>query len=67
MGLDALASRMMLGTADQITAKVKEQTSGLPVTDLFIFSDYPGMSDELIERHLELTFDQLAPSLRTLG
>ena len=64
IGADALASRMQLGTVEEIATRVKESVSGLPVTDLFVFSDYPGIPDELIARHLELTFGHLAPRLR---
>lgn len=60
----AMASRFVLGTAEQVAAKVMELTAGLPVSDLYTWSDYPGIPDELIDRHLELTFTQLAPLLR---
>jgi alkanesulfonate monooxygenase SsuD/methylene tetrahydromethanopterin reductase-like flavin-dependent oxidoreductase (luciferase family) len=63
-GIDAMESRMQIGTVDQLTKQIKESIEGLPVTDLFVFTDYPGMPDELVARHLELTFDQLAPRLR---
>ena len=60
----AMASRFIMGTAEQIAAAIKDRTDGLPVTDLFTWSDYPGIPDELIDRHLELTFGKLAPLLR---
>ena len=60
----AINDRFVLGTAEQIAAVVKERTDGLPVTDLYTWSDYPGIPDELIDRHLELTFNEVAPLIR---
>jgi alkanesulfonate monooxygenase SsuD/methylene tetrahydromethanopterin reductase-like flavin-dependent oxidoreductase (luciferase family) len=59
-----MAARFVMGTAEQVAATIKGLTEGLPVTDLYTWSDYPGISDELIDRHLELTFTELAPLLR---
>jgi hypothetical protein len=59
-----MAKRFIMGTAEQVATVIKERTDGLPVTDVFTWSDYPGISDELIDRHLELTFRDLAPLLR---
>jgi alkanesulfonate monooxygenase SsuD/methylene tetrahydromethanopterin reductase-like flavin-dependent oxidoreductase (luciferase family) len=61
---DAVSDRFVLGTADQVAAVIKERIDGLPVSDMYSWSDYPGISDNLIDRHLELTFTQLAPLLR---
>jgi alkanesulfonate monooxygenase SsuD/methylene tetrahydromethanopterin reductase-like flavin-dependent oxidoreductase (luciferase family) len=61
---DAVGERFVLGTADEIAAVIKERTDGLPVTDMYSWSDYPGIADDLIDRHLELTFTKLAPLLR---
>jgi alkanesulfonate monooxygenase SsuD/methylene tetrahydromethanopterin reductase-like flavin-dependent oxidoreductase (luciferase family) len=61
---DAMAKRFVLGTAEQVAATIKERTQGLPVTDVYTWSDYPGIPDELIDRHLELTFREVAPLLR---
>jgi alkanesulfonate monooxygenase SsuD/methylene tetrahydromethanopterin reductase-like flavin-dependent oxidoreductase (luciferase family) len=62
--VDALRSRFLMGTPAQIADTLRERTDGLPVTDLYAWSDFPGMSDELIDRHLHLTFSELAPLLR---
>jgi alkanesulfonate monooxygenase SsuD/methylene tetrahydromethanopterin reductase-like flavin-dependent oxidoreductase (luciferase family) len=60
----AIGGRFEIGTPEQIAAIIKERTAGLPVTDMYGWSDYPGMPDELVDRHIELTFTQLAPLLR---
>jgi alkanesulfonate monooxygenase SsuD/methylene tetrahydromethanopterin reductase-like flavin-dependent oxidoreductase (luciferase family) len=61
---DAVSSRFLLGTPEHIAEVVRERTAGLPVTDLYTWSDYPGMPDDMIDRHLELTFTEVAPLLR---
>ena len=43
---------------------IRQRTDGLPVTDIYSWSDYPGIRDELVDRHLQLTFSELAPLLR---
>ena len=54
------------GTA---VAAVREQLApfagpdGFPATDVFCFADLGGTPDDLVERHLELVTDVLAPGL----
>jgi alkanesulfonate monooxygenase SsuD/methylene tetrahydromethanopterin reductase-like flavin-dependent oxidoreductase (luciferase family) len=62
--VDAVRDQFLLGTPEEVASVIRERTAGLPVTDIFSWSDYPGISDELIDRHLELTFTELAPRLR---
>ncbi len=62
--VDAVRDRFLVGTPEEIASVIRERTAGLPVTDLYSWSDYPGISDALIDRHLELTFTRLAPLLR---
>jgi len=62
--VDAVRDRFLIGTAEEVASVIRERTAGLPVTDIYSWSDYPGISDSLIDRHLELTFTQLAPLLR---
>jgi alkanesulfonate monooxygenase SsuD/methylene tetrahydromethanopterin reductase-like flavin-dependent oxidoreductase (luciferase family) len=62
--LDTVKDRFLIGTPEQVAAVIRERTAGLPVTDFFSWSDYPGIADELIDRHLELTFSEVAPLLR---
>jgi alkanesulfonate monooxygenase SsuD/methylene tetrahydromethanopterin reductase-like flavin-dependent oxidoreductase (luciferase family) len=59
-----ISERFTIGTPEQVAAMIKARVDGLPVTDFFSWSDYPGISDDLIDRHLELTFSKLAPLLR---
>jgi hypothetical protein len=61
---DAVGGRVEIGTAEQIATAVRTRTAGLPVTDMRGWSDYPGLPDALVDRHLELTFTKLAPLLR---
>ena len=61
---DAVGDRFVIGTPEQVVAAIRARTDGLPVTDLYGWSDYPGISDELVDRHLELTFTKVAPLLR---
>jgi alkanesulfonate monooxygenase SsuD/methylene tetrahydromethanopterin reductase-like flavin-dependent oxidoreductase (luciferase family) len=61
---EALRQRFLIGTSEQVADHIRQHTSGLPVTDCYFWADYPGISDALIDRHLELTFTKLAPLLR---
>ena len=60
----AISERFLIGTPEQIAAAIRGRIGDLPVTDVYGWSDYPGLPDEMIDRHLELTFSQLAPLLR---
>jgi hypothetical protein len=59
-----MRDRVVLGTPEHIATTIREGIKGLPVTDLYTWSDYPGLPDELVDRHLELTFTEVAPLLR---
>jgi alkanesulfonate monooxygenase SsuD/methylene tetrahydromethanopterin reductase-like flavin-dependent oxidoreductase (luciferase family) len=61
---DTLSERFPIGTPEHIAEHIRQRTQGLPVTDIYFWADYPGLPDESIDRHLELTFGQLAPLLR---
>lgn len=61
---ESASKRFVLGTPEQIAAEIRSRTEGLPVTDVYGWSDFPGIPDELIDRHLELTFREVAPLLR---
>ena len=61
---EAIGGRIEIGTPEQIAATIRDRIAGLPVTDLWGWSDVPGMPDDLVDRHLELTFTRLAPLLR---
>ena len=55
--------RFVIGTPERVAEVIRERTAGLPVTDVYCWSDHPGMPDELVDRHLELTFTELRPLL----
>jgi alkanesulfonate monooxygenase SsuD/methylene tetrahydromethanopterin reductase-like flavin-dependent oxidoreductase (luciferase family) len=58
------SGRFIIGTPERIAEVFKSRVEGLPVSDVFGWSDFPGMPDDLIDRHLELMFTKLAPLLR---
>jgi hypothetical protein len=60
----ALGERFVIGSPEKIASVIKARTAGLPVTSVYSWSDYPGLSDDMIDRNLELTFTKLAPLLR---
>ncbi len=59
-----MTDRFVIGTAEEVASAIRDRTEGLPVTDLYTWSDYPGIPDETVDRHLERTFSELAPLLR---
>ena len=61
---ERLRERFPIGTPEQIAEVIRKRTDGLPVTDVYSWSDYPGIPDELVDHHLQLTFSELAPLLR---
>lgn len=62
-----MRERFVLGGAREVAAVIKERTKGLPVEHVYTWSDYPGISDELLNRHIESTFTDLAPLLADAG
>ncbi len=62
--LEAMSKQVIIGTAEHVASVIRKRVRGLPVTDIYSWSDYPGMPDDLVDRHIELTFTQLAPLLR---
>jgi alkanesulfonate monooxygenase SsuD/methylene tetrahydromethanopterin reductase-like flavin-dependent oxidoreductase (luciferase family) len=56
----------VLTAADAVTA-LREELSGLPVQDLFLWATIAGMPDDLAERHVELVGSVLAPGLAATG
>ncbi len=59
----SMSETFVLGTAEYVASEIRQRVGSLPVTDVYSWSDYPGISDETIDRHIELTFTQLAPLL----
>jgi alkanesulfonate monooxygenase SsuD/methylene tetrahydromethanopterin reductase-like flavin-dependent oxidoreductase (luciferase family) len=60
---EKIRDRFLIGTPDQVADGIRERTAGLPVTDVFGWSDYPGLADDVVERQIELAFTKLAPLL----
>ena len=42
---ESIRERAMIGTAEEIVAKLQALMGDLPVTDLYAFCDFPGLSD----------------------
>ena len=57
------SGRFLLGTVDDVAQVIRGRCTGLPVTDIAFWGDYPGLPDDLIDRHLELAFCELRPLL----
>ena len=53
----------VLTPADAV-AHIKARTDGLPVEYIYPWASIAGMPDDLVERHVDLLFDQVAPALR---
>jgi alkanesulfonate monooxygenase SsuD/methylene tetrahydromethanopterin reductase-like flavin-dependent oxidoreductase (luciferase family) len=61
--LDGLRDQILIGTPEDVAAALRERVSGLPVTDLLFWADFPGLADDLVDRHIELSLTRLAPLL----
>jgi alkanesulfonate monooxygenase SsuD/methylene tetrahydromethanopterin reductase-like flavin-dependent oxidoreductase (luciferase family) len=59
-----VTDRIMIGTAEQVATSIRGRVGDLPVTDLYAWSDYPGLPDDAVDQHIRLTFEELAPLLR---
>jgi len=62
--MQALRERFLLGTPEQVANGIRARTFGLPVTDVFAWADYSGLSDAAIDRHIQLLVTELTPLLR---
>jgi alkanesulfonate monooxygenase SsuD/methylene tetrahydromethanopterin reductase-like flavin-dependent oxidoreductase (luciferase family) len=58
-----LRARVVIGTPEEVVAAIRQRTDGLPVTDLYSWSDYPGMPDEMVDEHIQLSFGKVLPLL----
>jgi hypothetical protein len=61
--VDDLRAQILIGTPQEVAAAIKERLAGLPVTDLMFWADFPGLADDLVDRHIELSLTRLAPLL----
>ncbi|MGE0878688.1 MAG: LLM class flavin-dependent oxidoreductase [Acidimicrobiia bacterium] len=62
----AMKEKFVLGTPEYVASVIRERTEGMAVSDVYCWSDFPGISDATIDRHLELTFTKVAPLVREL-
>ena len=58
-----LRSEILIGTPEEVAAAIRDRLAGLPVTDLMFWADFPGLADDLVDRHIELSLTRLAPLL----
>jgi alkanesulfonate monooxygenase SsuD/methylene tetrahydromethanopterin reductase-like flavin-dependent oxidoreductase (luciferase family) len=59
-----IRKNFVIGTPDQVAVEIRRRTAGLPVSDVYVWADYSGLSNEAIDRHIELLVTELAPRLR---
>jgi alkanesulfonate monooxygenase SsuD/methylene tetrahydromethanopterin reductase-like flavin-dependent oxidoreductase (luciferase family) len=59
----SIRDTFLLGTADEVAATLRARCDGLPVTDVYCWADFPGLTDEQIDRHVEALVTELAPRL----
>ena len=55
----------VLTPTDAVTA-IRDATEGSPVEHVYLWASVAGMPDDLVERHVELTCTQVAPTLEPL-
>ncbi|MBV9510357.1 MAG: LLM class flavin-dependent oxidoreductase [Caulobacteraceae bacterium] len=53
----------LIGSPDELADQIRDKTAGLPVTKVWVWADYPGLSDAAIDRHIHLLVTELAPRL----
>ncbi|MET0578429.1 MAG: LLM class flavin-dependent oxidoreductase [Ilumatobacteraceae bacterium] len=63
--LDAVRANFLIGTAEEVAAGIRSRVAGLPVTDLFCWADFPGLSDEQVDSHVQRVSSELSPLLAT--
>ena len=61
---ERLRQALAVVTPADAVAAIKARTDGLPVEHVYLWASIAGMPDDLVERHIELLFDQVAPRLR---
>lgn len=54
-------------TAQDAVRTVRERTAGLPVEHVYLWASVAGMPEDLVQRHVELLFGEVAPLLRSAG
>ena len=59
----AIRESFLLGTADEVATELRARCAGLPVTDVYCWADFPGLTDEHVDRHIEALVTELAPRL----
>jgi len=55
---------VLVGTPQQIADAITTRTDGLPIEHLYTWADHPGISSDLVDRHIELVLSEVAPLLR---
>ncbi|MBV9509051.1 MAG: LLM class flavin-dependent oxidoreductase, partial [Caulobacteraceae bacterium] len=60
---EQIRSSFLIGTPDQVAAQIRSRTEGLPVSDVYVWGDYPGLSEAAIDRHIQLLVTELGPRL----
>jgi alkanesulfonate monooxygenase SsuD/methylene tetrahydromethanopterin reductase-like flavin-dependent oxidoreductase (luciferase family) len=63
----ALPPRLLVLTADDAIALMREWLHDLPVQDAYLWASIAAMPDDLARRHVELAATRLAPALADVG
>jgi alkanesulfonate monooxygenase SsuD/methylene tetrahydromethanopterin reductase-like flavin-dependent oxidoreductase (luciferase family) len=64
---ERLRAALAVVTPEDAVTAIRERTDGLPVEHVYLWASIAGMPDDLVERHVELLFDRVAPALREGG
>lgn len=62
--IEAIRRNFLIGTAEEVAAAIRKRIEGLPVSDVYLRADFPGIPDDLVDEHLRRSFTELAPLLR---
>jgi hypothetical protein len=61
---EQIRARVAIGTAAEVAQDLRTRYIGLPVSDIMVWGEYPGMDDASIDEHLLSLANELAPRLR---
>lgn len=60
---EQIRARVIIGTATEVADALRTRYAGLPVSDVMVWGEYPGMDDASIDEHLLGLATDLAPRL----
>jgi alkanesulfonate monooxygenase SsuD/methylene tetrahydromethanopterin reductase-like flavin-dependent oxidoreductase (luciferase family) len=66
-GPEMLMPRFDVVTPDELARRMRIWLDGMPVSDVYFWDSIAGMPDDLVEEHVRLLADEVAPKIRDLG